>query len=185
MSFLRELIVNNAEYIEVLFAMIEHSKVDPECTRMAGNAASLLTFMGVSFRNRQLQHVRICQAVMTGANLDHANFAEADLTDVKLADAWLSGTCLEAANLTGANFGVLPFLQHKEAANQIAYSANTNCLIAASGNQLYVWDMAVSRLKKTLRGHTKEVTCVAVSADGATVVSGSKDYYSRDEHERR
>ena len=38
-----------------------------------------------------------------------------------------------------------------------------------------VWDMQSGECKNTLKGHTRKVCSVAVSADGLTIVSGSED----------
>jgi len=38
-----------------------------------------------------------------------------------------------------------------------------------------LWDMATGRLKATLEGHSSYVRAVAISPDGLTCVSGSKD----------
>ena len=38
-----------------------------------------------------------------------------------------------------------------------------------------VWSLATGKCVHTLEGHTREVTCVALSPDGTTVVSGSWD----------
>ena len=38
-----------------------------------------------------------------------------------------------------------------------------------------VWDMESGQLRSTLEGHTEEVTSMALSPDGRTLVSGSLD----------
>ena len=38
-----------------------------------------------------------------------------------------------------------------------------------------VWDMVSGQEKSKLMGHTREVTSVAISPDGKTIVSGSYD----------
>jgi WD40 repeat protein len=39
-----------------------------------------------------------------------------------------------------------------------------------------VWDVAASRVLTTLEGHDQEVKCLAISADGKTLASGSSDW---------
>ncbi len=38
-----------------------------------------------------------------------------------------------------------------------------------------VWDMATGKERSKLEGHTREVSSVAISPDGKTIVSGSYD----------
>ena len=38
-----------------------------------------------------------------------------------------------------------------------------------------VWDLASGEVKSTLKGHTDLVLSVAISPDGKTIVSGSRD----------
>jgi len=42
--------------------------------------------------------------------------------------------------------------------------------------RVWVWDLATGKCRARLTGHTGEVRCVAVSADGRTAVSGGKDF---------
>lgn len=47
--------------------------------------------------------------------------------------------------------------------------------IATGDRTVKVWEAETARLLRSLEGHTRPVTAVAVSADGRTVVSGSDD----------
>ncbi|HEY8210134.1 MAG TPA: hypothetical protein VIG99_21760, partial [Myxococcaceae bacterium] len=46
---------------------------------------------------------------------------------------------------------------------------------ASIARTLIVWDVETGRERRTLEGHTAPVTAVALSADGATAISGSSD----------
>lgn len=175
MQFLQEMLQQEPERIEILFKMIEHSRKYPICARMAANAASLLCFMKIAFSGRKLNDVRIPQADLTGANLDHTDLSNADLTGVKLSNAWLRGTLLKGACLKDAWFGERPYLLHHASVSQVAYNKENNLLISASGHHLYLWDLIKSELKCSFGSHTDDITAVAVSPDGTLLVSGSKD----------
>lgn len=42
-----------------------------------------------------------------------------------------------------------------------------------------VWSMASGAGMQTLQGHTEQVCCLSLSADGTTLLSGSDDYTQR------
>jgi hypothetical protein len=48
-------------------------------------------------------------------------------------------------------------------------------MLSTGASHCRVWDLASGQLKATLAGHTEPLTSVAISQDGATLVSGSDD----------
>jgi WD40 repeat protein len=48
-------------------------------------------------------------------------------------------------------------------------------VLAASGNQLTVWDLEKRKQVSTFEGHTGTITTIAISTDGQTAISGSDD----------
>ncbi len=64
---------------------------------------------------------------------------------------------------------------HSMAVRSLAFSptSNTTLFSAANDRTIKVWDLDSGRCKTTLRGHTKAVTCLAVSSPW--LVSGSDD----------
>ena len=54
------------------------------------------------------------------------------------------------------------------------YSADET-MIATCAEFLEIWDAKTGNLIKNLEGHTQEVTCLAWTADGSTLISGSHD----------
>ena len=49
-------------------------------------------------------------------------------------------------------------------------------LISVGDNTVKIWDAVSGDIKNTLQGHSREVTSVAISPDGSTIVSGSREY---------
>jgi WD40 repeat protein len=59
--------------------------------------------------------------------------------------------------------------------NSLLFSRDSSTLLVSAGEFIQLWDIAASRQKQTLVGHQDLVTCLAVSPDGNTLVSGSLD----------
>jgi len=58
------------------------------------------------------------------------------------------------------------------------YSADET-MIATATQFLRIWDAKTGNLIKNLKGHTQEVACLAWTADGSTLISGSFDHSIR------
>ncbi|WP_323136566.1 nSTAND1 domain-containing NTPase [Streptomyces anulatus] len=61
-----------------------------------------------------------------------------------------------------------------EGAYSVAFSPDGHTL-ATGGNRIRLWDAATGRLRKTLTGHSDEVTFLAFSPDGDTLASAGND----------
>ena len=64
---------------------------------------------------------------------------------------------------------------HPSSRPQTATPARAHALPCLCSLPRSVWSLTTGECTRTLEGHTIWVTCVALSADGATLVSGSKD----------
>ena len=78
---------------------------------------------------------------------------------------------------TGRETGVLQNeFGHTANINQLGVHLGTNLLASASlDHSIGLWSLRDNALLTRLRGHRSEVWCVALSPDGSTVASGSKD----------
>lgn len=98
---------------------------------------------------------------MTILNLMNFSFAGMDLSHTKIASAYL-----DMANFDGAN------LQHAQIRDSLMSRANLNCCDLQNA-ELDNVDFEITY--PDLVGHADRVYCVAISADGRLIASGSKD----------
>jgi len=64
------------------------------------------------------------------------------------------------------------------------YSPDETMIVTGGGDDaekefLKIWDAKTGKLVKNLKGHTKDVTCLAWIPDGSTLISGSVDHSIR------
>jgi WD40 repeat protein len=85
--------------------------------------------------------------------------------------AWFSNLFEKA--LVSLNYLAFFFFQ-RVAAAFLAISRRflADILAGEFGGTVHIWDLATGALRRTLRDHSKSVTAVAVTPDGALVVSG-------------
>ena len=74
-----------------------------------------------------------------------------------------------------AGIKIRDFAMPKEDLTAIDVSDDGKNIIAAAGNNIYIWNINERKIEKTITGHTDKVTCLDFSADLKSLVSGSKD----------
>lgn len=90
------------------------------------------------------------------------------------------------AETTGVKAEIFVQLGHRDSVNAVAFSPDARSIVSGGvgpsfrfgGNTpgtIKIWDVASGRELRTLSGHSSDVTAVAFSPDGRTIVSGSKD----------
>jgi WD40 repeat protein len=56
-----------------------------------------------------------------------------------------------------------------------ALSQDTTLVAAASGSKVLIWNLQTGKQVRLLEGHVEPVSCIAFSADGSLLASGSRD----------
>lgn len=82
---------------------------------------------------------------------------------------WDVATGKPAGSFTGGHLGGI---------SRIAYSRDSKLLVSAGGSfdpTIFLWDTATGKERQRFTGHTNYVDAVAISPDGKTIVSGSRD----------
>jgi RNA polymerase sigma factor (sigma-70 family) len=73
-----------------------------------------------------------------------------------------------------ARLGTVRF-RHSYGPTALACSPNGKTLAATDGEDIRIWDMATGKVIRTYHGHASHVYCLAYSADGEHLASGSSD----------
>ncbi|KAF9344906.1 hypothetical protein BGX26_003765 [Mortierella sp. AD094] len=120
-QFLVERTQQQPAFKEQLLAIIERSKTDKTARIAAANAITVLARAGVQFNGANLRDIKIPGADLSYGVFDSARLDGADLRKTKLYNIWLRKANLSGADMTGAQFGELPFLQEDDAVSRCAY----------------------------------------------------------------
>ena len=176
LQFLEERVQQEPVFKQQLLTYIEHSKKDKKWRIAAANAITILVRSGVQFNNADLKGIRIPGADLSHGSFDSADLQGADLRKVNFQGAWLRQTDLSKSQMTGAQFGELPYLTEDSDAVSCAYSPDGKLFAAglANGN-VSVYSTSKWERIRTLSGHGDGVQCVAFSPRSDQIASASQD----------
>ncbi|KAF9343537.1 hypothetical protein BGX26_005584 [Mortierella sp. AD094] len=121
LQFLAERAQQQTVFKEQLLAVIERSKIEKTARIAAANAITVLVKAGVQFNGADLRGIKIPGADLSYGVFDPAQLHGADLRKTKLHNIWLRKANLSGAEMIGAQFGELPFLQEDDFVLQCAY----------------------------------------------------------------
>ncbi|KAF9353614.1 hypothetical protein BGX34_011467 [Mortierella sp. NVP85] len=180
LHFLEERAQQEPIFEQQLRDYIELSKTDKVWRTAAANAITILVRAGMQFNHANLQGVRIPGADLSYGVFESAQLQGADLRKVNMHGAWLQKANLSGTQMTGAQFGELPSLQHDKRVTSFAYSPDGTLLAVG----LYSGDIVVYTTSDweqvwTLRGHTETVVSIVFSSKGDQIASGSRDDTAR------
>lgn len=91
--------------------MVEDPKTDEQGGQAGSNAISILDKAETQFNGADLRDIRITRADLRGGSFDSADLKGADLSGVNLSKAWLRQANLNGIQMTGVQFGELPYLK--------------------------------------------------------------------------
>jgi len=176
LQFLEERVQQEPIFKEQLLAYIEHSKVDKKYRTAAANAITILVRAGVQFIGADLKGIQIPGADLSFGMFDSAQLQGADLRKANLRGLWLRQADLSSAQMTGVQFGELPFLTEHDAVRSCAYSLDGELFVVGLDNgDIKVYTTSSWERARTLSGHGQLVRGVAFSRTGHRIVSGSDD----------
>jgi len=176
LQFLEERAQQEPVFKDQLLAYIEHSKKDKKWRTAAANAITILIRAGVQFIGMDLRGIRIPGADLSYGVFDSVQLQEADMRKVKLRGAWLRQTNLNKTNMTGVQFGELPYLVMDSAIYSCPYSPDGKTFIVGlESGDIHVYSTSSWEIIRTLNGHGGAVRYIDCSPDGNLIVSGSYD----------
>jgi len=176
LHFLEERVHQEQVFKDQLMMYIEHSKEDMKWSIAAANAITILVRAGVQFINRDLRGVQIPGADLSYGVFDSVDLQEADMRGVNLRGAWLRESELSGADMTGVQFGELPFLTMCSDVCSCAFSPDgTSFAVGLGIGDIRVYSTSTWEMIRALTDHDIGTLHIAFSPDGNLIVSGSRD----------
>ncbi|KAF9199480.1 hypothetical protein BGZ49_010385 [Haplosporangium sp. Z 27] len=173
MQFLAERAEQEPLFKEQLFSVISRSKSDSSVAKAAANAITVLIKARVQFNGADLQGIRIPGADLSYGVFDRAQLQGADLTMVNLSNVWLRQADLSGSQMTGVQFGELPFLKENSKVGSCKYSLDGKTFsVVLNNGQVNVYAPATWEKVKTFDSAV-EVYCSSISPKGDLVAIGS------------
>ncbi|KAK3823242.1 MAG: WD40-repeat-containing domain protein [Benniella sp.] len=176
LQFLEERAKQEPLFKQQLFDYIELSKKDKKWRKAAANAVTILVRAGVQFIGADLRGIRIPRADLSYGVFDSAKLQDADLRMVKFRGTWLRQTDLRKAQMAGAQFGEVPFLEGGWLVFSCAYSPDGKTFVAGLHNgDINVYTTSNWERIRTFSGHISSIQRVVYSPRGDQIASCSED----------
>ncbi|KAF9402550.1 hypothetical protein BGX21_009705, partial [Mortierella sp. AD011] len=137
LQFLGERTQQRPAFKKQLLAVIERSKSEKTARIASANAITVLVRVGVQFIGADLQDIKIPGADLSYGMFDSARLNGADLRKAKFHNTWLRKANLSRAEMTGAQFGELPFLQQDDYVTGCAYWHDGKTLAVGLNNSTF------------------------------------------------
>ena len=159
-----------------LLAYIEHSKKDKKWRKAAASAMTILVRAGEQFIGTDLRGIQIPGADLSYGVFDAAQLQNADLRKVNFRGVWLRQTDLSGAQMTGVQFGELPYLTEDVGIRSCAYSPDGKSIAVGLWNgNINVYSISNWEKVRTLSGHNNRVRRIVYSPRGDQIASAGLD----------
>jgi len=176
LQFLEERVQQEPAFKQQLFRYIEYSKKDKKWRKAAANAITILVRAGVHFIGANLKGIQIPLADLSCGVFDSAQLQDADLRKVDLRGVWMRQTDLSRAQMTGVQFGELPFVKEESEILSCAYSPDGESFtVGLQDGNINVYATSSWERIRTLSGHDGTVWCVSYSPNGNQIASAGLD----------
>jgi len=181
LQFLLERVQQEPVFKEQLLNYLEFSKKDKKWRTAAANAITILVRSGVQFNSENLRGIRIPNADLSYGMFDSAQLQGADLRQVELSGTWLRRANLRNTQMTGVQFGELPFLKLESEVSLCVYSPDGETIAARlrNGMAVNVYSTSNWELLWTSGGHSASDSSMAYSPNSNQIASGGSDHTIR------
>ncbi|KAF9960578.1 hypothetical protein BGZ65_012090 [Modicella reniformis] len=176
LQFLVERVQQESVFKKQLLDYIEYSKTDKKWRIAAANAITILVRAGVQFNCVDLSGIQIPGADLSYGVFDSTQFQEADLRHVNLRGVWLHKANLNKAQMTGVQFGELPYLREVHKVCWCGYSPDGKFFaVGLDKGTISVYSTSNWERLWTSKGHDNWVLNVIHSPKGDLIASRSWD----------
>jgi len=176
LKLLEERVQQEPVFKSQLLDYIEYSKKDKMWRQAAANAITILVRAGEQFIGTDFKDIQIPGADLSYGVFDSAQLQNADLRKVNLRGVWLRQTDLSGAQMTGVQFGELPYLTERDRIRSCAFSPDGDSIAVGLWNgRTRVYSTSSWETICILSGHDGELNCVAYSPTGDQIASVGDD----------
>ena len=176
LQFLQDRVQQEPIFKQQLLTFLEKSKTDRTWRIAAANEITILVRAGVQFNGSDLQGIQIPGADLSHGVFDSVRLQGADMRKVDLRNVWLRQADLSRAQMTGVQFGELPFLPEESKITSCEYSPDGYSLaVGLYGGNINVYSTSSWERQQTLSGHADQVVAVTFSPSSDQIASGSVD----------
>ena len=176
LQFLSERVQQEPVFRQQLHDYIEYSKSDEKWRTAAANAITVLVRAGAMFIHADLGGIRIPGADLSYGVFESAQLQDADLRQVNLRGTWLQQADLSNSQMSGVEFGELPYFHENDGIYCCVYSPDGNSLAFSLDNGIIkVYSTSTRELIQTLTGHDGIIRSVTYSPNGDRIASGCRD----------
>jgi len=176
LQFLEERVLQEPLFKQLLYDYIEQSKKDKKWSTAASNAITILIRAGYQFNHKDLRGIQIPNADLSYGMFDSAQLQGADLSHVDLRGTWMRKANLSNAQMTGVQFGEMPYLKHDSVVRMCVYSPDGEKLaVGLENGKIVVYSTSNCESLWTSVGHNQVITSLVYSPSGDEIASSSED----------
>jgi len=176
LQFLEERVHQEPVFKQLLLDYIEHSKVDKKWRTAAANAITILVRAGVQFSYADLQGIQIPGADLSYGMFESAQLQGSDLRNVNLRGAWIARVNLNRAQMTGVQFGELPFLTHESTVKSSTFSPDGDSFaVGMRDGRIIMYSTSNWEVQWESNMHSSDIFSLAFSPKSNLIASGSSD----------
>ncbi|GLR01214.1 hypothetical protein GCM10007934_10260 [Mycoavidus cysteinexigens] len=174
-SFLVERVQEDRDLLKALLSWVKASKSRDDVKRGASNALTVLVKAGLQFTGCDLRGIQVPGSDLSFGVFDSAQLQGSDLSRANLRAIWLRQANLRGSQMSGVQFGELPYLQEEDEVTSCAYSPDGKaCAMGLDNGKISVYRTSDWEKIHTLEGHEDRVTSVVYSPSGDHLASGSR-----------
>ena len=192
-NFLVDTITDYPVFQNHLWAIIEHSKIEPKVAIAAANAATVLNAAKISFSGKNLVGVRIPGSNLSFSLLDRAQLQNADLQGVDFQGSWLRNAdfrgradakyLFRGGPLLGSRSSDSSYHDFTNRFRYCCYSPDGQWVaLGCSNNQIYVYKVKTKELVTILKDSdtsTSSIACIVFITNTQLIACGNRDRYIR------
>ncbi|KAG0245111.1 hypothetical protein BGX31_007955 [Mortierella sp. GBA43] len=176
LQFLEERVQQEPMFKKQLLDYIDFSKTDKKFRTAAANAITILVRAGMQFNYADLRGIKIPGADISYGFFDSAQLQEADLRHVNLRGACMPQANLSNAQMSGVQFGELPYLPQESKVVSTKYSPDGKSFAVGLDNGgINVYATSNWTIMWKSKEHSGKVLSISYSPTRNQIASSSED----------